>query len=285
MLDAYLRRHDGVITLAQARVAGLSHAAVQRRLRSGHWVRCARGVYFADDRPFTDAARVRAAVWSYGPQAVGSGLTAAWWHGLTKFAPDVIEMTVPRNSNGRKRDGCRPRRRDLRRSDITELNGVRMTNLPLTVVEAAARTGGGAKLMDRALQTRIDLPTLWQAHLRHKGRYGSPRARRLLQAADNGARSEAERVLHKLLGDAGITGWRANYRVGGYRVDVGFPREKVAIEVDGFAFHSGAEEFQVDRTRQNRIVLLQWQVLRFTWLDLVEYPERVIAVIRSAISA
>lgn len=285
MLDAYLRRHDGVITLAQARVAGLSHAAVQRRLRSGHWVRCARGVYFADDRPFTDAARVRAAVWSYGPQAVGSGLTAAWWHGLTKFAPDVIEMTVPRNSNGRKRDGCRPRRRDLRRSDITELNGVRMTNLPLTVVEAAARTGGGAKLMDRALQTRIDLPPLWQAHLRHKGRYGSPRARRLLQAADNGARSEAERVLHKLLGDAGITGWRANYRVGGYRVDVGFPREKVAIEVDGFAFHSGAEEFQVDRTRQNRIVLLQWQVLRFTWLDLVEYPERVIAVIRSAISA
>ncbi|MCH9766263.1 MAG: DUF559 domain-containing protein [Actinomycetia bacterium] len=285
MLDAYLRRHDGVITLAQARVAGLSHAAVQRRLRSGHWVRCARGVYFADDRPFTDAARIRAAVWSYGPQAVGSGLTAAWWHGLTKFAPDVVEMTVPRNSNGRKREGCRPRRRDLRPSDITELNGVRMTNLPLTVVEAAARTGGGAKLMDWALQTRVDLPNLWQAHLRHKGRYGSPRARRLLRAADNGARSEAERVLHKLLGDAGITGWKANYRVGGYRVDVGFPREKVAIEVDGFAFHSGAKEFQVDRTRQNRIVLLQWQVLRFTWLDLMEYPERVIAVIRSAISA
>ena len=160
-----------------------------------------------------------------------------------------------------------------------------MTNLPLTVVEAAARTGGGAKLMDWALQTRVDLPNLWQAHLRHKGRYGSPRARRLLRAADNGARSEAERVLHKLLGDAGITGWKANYRVGGYRVDVGFPREKVAIEVDGFAFHSGAKEFQVDRTRQNRIVLLQWQVLRFTWLDLMEYPERVIAVIRSAISA
>lgn len=285
MLDAYLRRHDGVITLAQAREAGLSHAAVQRRLQSGHWVRCARGVYFADDRPFTDAARVRAAVWSYGPRAVGSGLTAGWWHGLTKFAPDVVEMTLPRNSNGRKRQGCRPRRRDLRRSDITQLNGVLMTNLPLTVVEAAARTGGGAKLMDWALQTRVDLPALWQAHLRHKGRYGSPRARRLLQAADNGARSEAERLLHKLLRDATITGWKANYRVGGYRVDVGFPREKVAIEVDGFAFHSGAEEFQVDRTRQNRIVLLQWQVLRFTWLDLVEYPERVVAVIRSAISA
>jgi very-short-patch-repair endonuclease len=43
--------------------------------------------------------------------------------------------------------------------------------------------------------------------------------------------------------------------------------------------------FQNDRKRQNYIALMGWQVLRFTWLDLVEYAERVIAVIRSAISA
>ncbi len=111
------------------------------------------------------------------------------------------------------------------------------------------------------------------------------RSRRLLQAADHGARSAAERLLLKLLRDAGVTGWRANHPVGGYRVDVAFPLAHVAIEVDGFAFHSGAEEFQIDRMRQNRIVLLNWQVLRFTWLDLTEYPDRVVAVIRSAISA
>jgi very-short-patch-repair endonuclease len=284
MLDAYLRRHDGVITLAQAREAGLSHAAVQRRVQSGHWVRRARGVYFADDRPFTDAARIRSGVWSYGDRAAGSGLTAAWWHGLTRFAPDPVELTIPRNRNGRKHPGCLPRRRDLDPLDTVEIKGLVVTNLALTVVEAAARRGGGAKLMDNALQTRVELRALWQAHLRNKGRYGSPRARRLLQAAEHGARSEAERLLHKLLREAGITGWKANYRVGGYRVDVGFPRQKVAIEVDGFAFHSGVEEFQVDRVRQNEIVLLNWQVLRFTWLDLVEYPQRVIAVIRSAIS-
>ena len=76
MLATLLRSHDGVITLAQARSAGLSDGAVQRRVRSGRWVRYARGVYFVDDRPFTDAARIRAAVWSYGPHAAGSGLTA-----------------------------------------------------------------------------------------------------------------------------------------------------------------------------------------------------------------
>ncbi|MDY6999413.1 MAG: DUF559 domain-containing protein, partial [Actinomycetota bacterium] len=116
-------------------------------------------------------------------------------------------------------------------------------------------------------------------------RTGAPRSRLLLQAAAGGARSAAERILHRLLRDAGIGGWKANYRVGGYRVDVGFPEPRVAIEVDGFAFHSGPEAFEVDRRRQNDIVLLGWQVLRFTWLDLTAYPQRVVASIHAAISA
>ena len=87
MLNDYLRRHDGVITLAQANRAGLSRQSVNKRVLSGKWRRCARGVYFADDRPFTEAARVRAAVWSFGEHAVASGLAAGWWHGLTRYAP------------------------------------------------------------------------------------------------------------------------------------------------------------------------------------------------------
>ena len=82
--------------------------------------------------------------------------------------------------------------------------------------------------------------------------------------------------------DNGITGWKANYPVGGYKVDVAFPKQKVAIETDGWAFHSSQEDFQNDRERQNKIALLGWQVLRFTWLDLTEYPQRVLAEIRFA---
>ena len=160
-----------------------------------------------------------------------------------------------------------------------------MTELGLTVVEAAVRQRGGAKLVDAALQHHIELRALWRAHLRNKGRYGSPAARRLLQAAGDDARSEAERLLIRHLRAAKITGWNANHPVAGYRVDVGFPGQKVAIEVDGFAFHSDSEDFHQDRKRQNAITLAGWQVLRFTWLDLVEYPQRVIAEINYAISA
>lgn len=190
---------------------------------------------------------------------------------------------MPRNSHGRRHDGTKLRRRDLGPKDIVERNGLRVTALPLTVVEAAVRRGGGAKLMDSALQRHVELPQLWKAHVRNKGRHGSPAARRLLIAASDGSRSEAERLLIKLLRDNGITGWKANYPIGGYKVDVAFLERMVAIEVDGWAFHSDHDDFEKDRKRQNTISLLGWQVLRFTWLDLTEYPDRVIAEIKFAI--
>ncbi|MFV9632834.1 type IV toxin-antitoxin system AbiEi family antitoxin domain-containing protein [Mycobacterium neumannii] len=284
MLNDHLRRHDGVLTLSQARLMGMSRSAVHRRVRSGLWRQCARGVYFVDDRPFSDAARIRVGVWSCGETAVASGLTAAWWHSLTRFAPNVVEVTMPRNGSGRAPRGVRLRRRNLASEDIVECKGLRVTSRPLTVLEAAVRTRDGAKIMDRALQADVALRDLWRAQLRNNGRYGSPSARVLLQAASDGARSTAERLLLRLLREAGITGWQANYPVGRYRVDVGFKGPKVAIEVDGLAFHIGSDEFHQDRVRQNHITLLGWQVLRFTWLDLTEYPDRVIALIKSAIS-
>jgi len=137
VIEDYLRQQDGVITLAQARTAGLRKDAVKWRVTTGRWRRFAPGVYFADDRPFTDAARVRATVWSYGQRAVASGLAAAWWHGVVATAPDIVEVTVPRNSNGRTHPRSRVRRRDLPRADIVEHQRLRVTSLELTVIEAA----------------------------------------------------------------------------------------------------------------------------------------------------
>lgn len=79
------------------------------------------------------------------------------------------------------------------------------------------------------------------------------------------------RLLIRLLKAEKIAGWKADYRVGRYKVDVAFPDPKVAVETDGWAFHSAQEDFQHDRIKQNEIALLGWQVLRFTWLDLTDY--------------
>ena len=51
------------------------------------------------------------------------------------------------------------------------------------------------------------------------------------------------------------------------RIDVAFREQRIAIEVDGFAYHSDRARFQRDRSRQNLLVGLGWTVLRFTWDD------------------
>ena len=79
---------------------------------------------------------------------------------------------------------------------------------------APDRRRGGRQAWRRAktdgccASTAYRTAPLWKAHLRNKGRHGSPAARRLLQAAEDGARSEAERILIRLLRAAGITGWK-----------------------------------------------------------------------------
>ena len=76
-----------------------------------------------------------------------------------------------------------------------------------------------------------------------------------------------------------------NFAVGRYVVDIAFPEDRVAIEIDGWAFHTDHAAFQKDRRRQNALALNGWQVLRFTWLDVTEHPQRVLADIRAAVSA
>jgi very-short-patch-repair endonuclease len=65
-------------------------------------------------------------------------------------------------------------------------------------------------------------------------------------------------------------------------IDIAFPASKVAIEIDGWAFHVDTDTFQRDRQRQNLLVRHGWRVLRFTYRDLVARPDQVIAEIVAA---
>ena len=124
VLDDYLREQDGVITLAQARrCRPESSTPSAGECESGHWRRCSEALYFAE----TDHSPMRRGFASQSGatarDAAASGLAAAWWHGLTRFAPDLVEVTVPTQPRGGGRDGTTLRRRDLAPADIVERNG------------------------------------------------------------------------------------------------------------------------------------------------------------------
>lgn len=242
-------------------------------------------VYLATDHPLTNEVRLYAAVLWAGPGAAASGVAAAWWHRLWPEPASIIEVTVPPGRQVAARPGIVVRRRALPNADVVESHGLRSTGVALTVLEAAVALGDrGSSLLDRALQRRTGLTALVQAHRRNLGSRGSAAAGKLLRSAADRAASDAERILVGLVRDAGVTGWQVGYRVGGYEVDVALPGMKLAIEVDGWAWHSDVERFRHDRRRQNALVLAGWTVLRFTWHDLTQQPTKVRDMIANFVS-
>ncbi len=284
-LDWYLRRQSGVISCSQARAAGLSQDAVDRRVAGGRWERLHPGVYLATDHPYRDEARIRAAVLWAGKDAVAHGESAAWWHDLATTLPATVEVTVRRDRNPGRQPGVAVRRRDLPYPDLIAVRDLWVTDLPLTVLEAAVALGPqGSALLDGALQRRVKFPAVYRAHCRNQGRRGSAEASRLLAVAADRAASHAERLLIQLLRNAGIAGGELGYRVQDYLIDVAFPLQRVAIEVDGWAWHVNADRFVGDRRRQNGLVNLGWTVLRFPWHDLAARPEDVVAEVRATLA-
>ena len=55
-------------------------------------------------------------------------------------------------------------------------------------------------------------------------------------------------------------------RIGGaeYRLDLGYPDLRIAIEYDSWEFHAPRSSFDHDRARQNPFEVREWIVLRYT---------------------
>ena len=124
---------------------------------------------------------------------------------------------------------------------------------------------------------------MYRAFCRNMGPHGSTAAGRLLVAAADRADSAAERLLVRLLRDAAISGWVLGYPFGPWRIDLAFPAQKVAVEVDGWAWHVDPQRFRADHRKQNALVRDGWDPLRFTWHDLDGRPREVVDDIWAAV--
>lgn len=282
---ALLSRQDGLITDAQAITHGLTARTLRRRVHDGGWRRAAPGVLLAGGHALTDRARVRAVGLWAGGRGTLSGPAAAWWHGMLPSAPATVELTVARSCGLRTRRGVLVRRRDLDPQDITRADGVYLTAKPLTSLETAAVLRQGSVFLDRALQKHVRFPALYRAYCRNLGAQGNARVAELLTAAADRADSAAERLLIAILRSAGVPGWRQGVPFGPWTIDVAFPELKLAVEVDGWAWHMEVDRFRTDRHKGNALTRAGWTVLRFTWHDLTGRPEYVLAEIRAALAA
>lgn len=283
-VDEILASQAGVISRDQALHSGMSAAAVDDRLRVRRWRPVHPRVYLVGGRRLDEEVRVRAALLWAGEGAALSGVAAAWWHGMAGGPPATVAITVCRGRRPRSRPGVVVRRRDLAPVDLVVHHGLALTAPPLTALEAAVELGAeGGVLLDGALQRSVRFPQVYRAYCRNLGAHGSAGAGRMLVAAADRSACTTERLLVRLLRDAGAEGWHRAFPAAGHLVAVAFPAARLALEVSGWAWHADAVRARADGRRQHALVGAGWTVLRHTWHDLAGRPQGVLAEIAAAV--
>ncbi|NWJ71926.1 type IV toxin-antitoxin system AbiEi family antitoxin domain-containing protein [Pseudonocardia sp. ICBG1122] len=284
-LERLLVRQGGLVTRAQAIAYGVPAWTVARRVSSGTWRERFPGVYLVAGHRVTAETRVRAAWLWGGARSVVTGPAAAYWLGLRPGAPAEVVLAVPPTVQRARRPGVRLRRRTLDPADRVVHRGIVVSATPLTVLETSAvlPDAAGAALLDRALQRWVSYGELHAAYCRVAGTPGIAAAARLLVAAGDRADSGLERRLLRLLREARLPGLVRAVPFGPWTIDLAFPAVRVAVEIDGWAWHSDPERFRTDRRKQNALVAAGWTVLRFTWSDVHDRPAETVGRIRRAV--
>jgi very-short-patch-repair endonuclease len=284
-------RQHGVVSAGQLHAAGFDHAAIKRRCRAGRLHRLHRGVYLVGHPVAPEHAAEIAAVLACGPGSVVSHRSAARLWGLPGFRAwtTPVEVTVP-DRNPRCRRGIMVHRSGtLHPREVRRVHGIPVTIpartlldvaplVPLESLEAAIADARARRVVrDRVLMELIE---------RSPGRPGASALRRLVELnRDHGlTRSEAERTMLALVRAADLPVPRTNARVSRFEVDFLWHTQKVVVEVDGYAFHSGVGSFERDRERDAVLVAQGYVVLRVTWRQLIARREAVVARLAAALS-
>ncbi len=289
-LASLASRQAGAFNRKQALDVGLSRRQIDRRLSSGAWFGLFTGAYVFAGAPVTWTTWAWAGVLSGG---VGSTVIGGSAAAVRSLLPQTWPITIavpPQSRRTWPRSRLKPFNLHIPRADVVPLGGLAVTSRLRTAVDCAHLLGAetAQQLIDRMLVLElIDLPSLVAA-VSESSRNGSKQARRLVRQASDRAASEAERLCHRILRAAGLDWFVANYAVeaGGrtYKVDLAFVTERVAIEIQGWAFHQLPEQRRADDAKATELQLAGWLVIRLTWQDLVGRPDWVVAQVRAALT-
>lgn len=231
-----------------------------------------------------------AAVLAYGPDALLSHASAAALWGLRHTARSRIDVTVPRR-RGRGRPGVVLHRvRSVEDDDRTLRDRIPVTSVPRTLLDLAEVLAPRllGPVFEEAERLRLlDLSAIQALLERSRGRRGLPLLSKVLSEAGEPShtRSELERRFARLCRDAKLPVPALNVVVGDFEVDVLFRRERLVVELDGFAYHRSRAAFERDRVRDANLQLAGYRVLRITYRRLAREPAGVAAVVRSLLGA
>lgn len=271
------RAQHGIVTTRQLVDAGLSRAAIAKRVRAGHLYRVHQGVYSVGHDGLSEEAGWMAAVLALGPGAVLShGAAAVLWD-LLRPLGGPIDVTVPNRSGRNRRRGVRIHRcvtlgatlstnglQSCPTTLVTVRNRIPVTTVPRTLVDIRATLP--PRLVRRAIRQAefLKLP---------------------VGIETDGTRSDLEGDFLELWRKSGLPSPEVNAPIDGMTVDFLWREQRLVAEADSYATHGGTVAFEDDRERELRLRRLGYSVHRFSERQLGLEPAAVVEDVASALRA
>ena len=281
LIEQIAGRQRGLVTRAQLLAGGTTTHAIASRVRAKRLRMVHRGVYRVGP-VVAPHARELAAVLACGPHAVLSHCSAGW---VWQVLPDPgnagpVNVSLQQGDRGR-RPNIRVHRVGLPRNDVTTRDNIPITTPARTLFDLAALLTCRELELVLARMERLNLierRDLLSLTTRHAGRPGAPLLRRLIEneAAPALTRSEAEERFLGLIRKSQLPQPESNVPIGDYEVDFFWRRERLVVEVDGFAFHASQRTFENDRRRDAKLAADRVSVMRVTWRQLTSEPEALL---------
>lgn len=269
--------------------AGLASHAIRRRIKSGKWQELFPGVYLASPIPATWELRLRAAcIWA-GGMTVVSGRAAGKLYGFPGLTEPLVEITTERDVRSSEHGVIVHKVSAIHKRVRTRIGKIPVTTPTATVLDLAAVLGEGElqAVVQFAIQHQL---TTWNklmaaVEASPQGRRGTRTLRRLLI---EGLDSHLERLLKRVIKKSNLPAPSIHFKLRirndePCEVDFAYPELLIALEADGWAFHSDPDAFQRDREKWRELQKIGWIVLCFTHEDIVLHPEEVIETIFAAI--
>jgi very-short-patch-repair endonuclease len=297
-------RKNRIWTTAEWRANGVTVAQMRTLVRSGDLVRVRYGVY-ATKRAVISAEgsqrrahtfQVAAVVAAVGRDTVASHQSAAAIHGLDLLNQPEQLVTLTRSplrpSNRPQSDGILFHMAELSAEHVTKLFGIRVTTAARTVVDLARTSPFKAAVVtaDSALRadktTKAELADVCEAC---KQWPGVTRAREVVEFSDGRAESALESCARVAFRQQGLEPPELQATIHGdafgYRVDFYWPAYRTIVEADGLAKYADRKDLLAQFRRDRLLRDAGYKVVHFTWRELFETPDTVVARVRAAFAA
>ena len=278
-LHDVLTRHGGVATSAQI-LDQVSRRAMQRLLLSGQLIKIWPGVYSRG--PADVITRLRGLDLRLGDSVPVCLGTAANAFGFD--TEDVTDLHVlnPVGHSLRSGDGLVVHRRAG--APLNVLDGRQLTAPGWTAIEVARglRRPRALATLDAALRSRTcSRGDLLLAAAQQAGRRGIVTVRELIALATPKAESPMESEARLAMHDGNLPSPVLQYPVvdddgRSWRVDFAWPDLMVAVEYDGFDWHSSPDHLRRDRQKRAALQEAGWRIIGIVADDVRNHPREMV---------